>query len=109
MLQYYDEDSDIDNSNEDGAIVCGSPNEVENDANDGFFFDSYSTDSISTKHRNTGENRGHVWTRIALQASDQLRQRVAFALAQILVVVPDQIGDSAHRTEKNFLPLKNED
>ena len=77
---------------------------MENDVNEGFAFDSYFTDSISTNHRNTGENCGHLWTMIALQASDQLRQRVAFALAQILVVVPDQIGDSAHRTERNFLP-----
>ena len=35
-----------------------------------------------------------VWTEIALTADDQLRQRVAWALAQILVVSPGAIDDS---------------
>ena len=32
-----------------------------------------------------------VWSMIALESSDQLRQRMAWALSQILVVTPNQV------------------
>ena len=34
----------------------------------------------------------NVWSMIALSASDQLRQKTAWALSQILVVTPDQVS-----------------
>ena len=40
------------------------------------------------------EQRVTVWTEIALKAQDQLRQRVAWALSQIMVVSPDLIKGS---------------
>ena len=39
-----------------------------------------------------------VWTEIAMTGSDQLRQRMAWALAQIITVVPINI-DAYDRTE----------
>ena len=35
----------------------------------------------------------NAWATIALTSGDQLRQRMAWALSQILVVTPNQIGD----------------
>lgn len=40
---------------------------------------------------NKFSHRERVWATIALNSTDQLRQRVAWAFAQLLVVVPDQI------------------
>lgn len=39
-----------------------------------------------------------VWTEIAMNSNDQLRQRMAWALAQIITVVPNNI-DAYDRTE----------
>ncbi len=39
---------------------------------------------------------------IFLTANDQLRQRVAFALSQILVVTPNQISSDSRETEIYF-------
>lgn len=47
-------------------------------------------------------NRQSAWFKVALTARDQLRQRVAFALSQILVVSDVSLGDDS-RTE----PLAN--
>ena len=33
----------------------------------------------------------HVWSMIALESNDQLRQRMAWALSQILIVTPNQV------------------
>lgn len=40
---------------------------------------------------------------IALESNDQLRQRVAWALAQILVLVPDQIESIGWSQSEVFL------
>lgn len=37
--------------------------------------------------------KSNVWNMIALSAQDQLRQRMAWALSQILVVTPKQINE----------------
>jgi hypothetical protein len=79
-----------------GVLVCGSPNECANDPSVGYQFDV-----------NTGQDtewglwrqREYVWTMVALNAEDQLRQRVAWALSQILVVVPSAVGISSSHTE----------
>lgn len=67
-------------------VVCGSPNEVKNDPT--------KTNVFSVPLDNAFEHRvlkKDVWNMIALSGTDQLRQRVAFALSQILVVSPKQI------------------
>ncbi len=42
-----------------------------------------------------------IWTMTALQAADQLRQRVAWALAQLLVIVRDAIQNDDLKTESH--------
>lgn len=39
-----------------------------------------------------GSQKKNVWSTIALESNDQLRQRMAWALSQILVVSPQEIG-----------------
>jgi len=79
-----------------GVLVCGSPNESANDPSLGYQFDvSTGQDTESGLER----QREYVWTMVGLNAEDQLRQRVAWALSQILVVVPSAIGISSSQTE----------
>lgn len=79
---------------------CGSPGEVANDPNLGnrFPFAQTRQDEVQFITRNsvdmlinTDNIKTSVWTMIALNARDQLRQRMAFALAQILVVTIAQV------------------
>jgi len=75
---YFGPPNDGDDSK---ILVCGSPGEVSNDRDQGFYFDvnnDYATSSLDK-----GFSRQHVWIMIAMSASDQLRQRVAWALAQV--------------------------
>ena len=68
--------------NEDNKIlVCGSPGEVANDKNKEFLFDA--DIGFSTTGWDVSRNRKYVWIMTALGASDQLRQRVAWALSQV--------------------------
>jgi hypothetical protein len=80
------------------VIVCGSPFEVANvhsvssgTINRGGF-------DMATRYNKTSydweleEQRVSIWMETALKAQDQLRQRVAWALSQILVVSPGSIG-----------------
>jgi hypothetical protein len=39
-----------------------------------------------------GEQKKTVWTMLALQGDDQLRQRIAFALSQIFAISPVFLG-----------------
>eukprot|EP00536_Pseudo-nitzschia_multiseries_P010764 jgi/Psemu1/204058/e_gw1.338.42.1 len=79
------------------TIVCGSPYEVAN---------THPTDTGSlgrgsfdllTKYNRTlplkrlEGQRETVWLEIALSGEDQLRQRMAWALSQILVISPDSL------------------
>jgi len=80
-----------------GVVVCGSPGEVANDQSKGGVFE------VATGLQNPpyyiGDNRKFVWTMLALNATDQFRQRVAWALAQILVVVKSAIGSEEDMAE----------
>jgi cullin-associated NEDD8-dissociated protein 1 len=80
-----------------GFEACGSPGEVANDPALGHRYYSYLSDGLnqpSYNQRDTLDGTDHagtigkevVWTNIAVTAPDQLRQRVAWALAQIFVV-----------------------
>ena len=67
-----------------GVVTCGSPDEVANDPTLGQYFVP-----VSEKQTDWGleDQKGDIWFENALFAPDQLRQRVAYALSQILVVV----------------------
>ncbi len=89
----------------EGVVVCGSRGEVANNlnipvekANRFKFFETAS----SVFFNGFGRQRENVWSMIALEAPDQLRQRVAWALSQILVVTPNQI-DNADLISECFL------
>ena len=72
-----------------GILVCGSPREVENDPELGQVFEiTHGRDTAWNLHR----QREWVWYNIAIEKSDQLRQRMAWALAQVLVIARDAIA-----------------
>jgi hypothetical protein len=87
------------------VMVCGSPYEVAtvHSAESGPLFKGGFDMHTSENHTTWGlsEQRSSIWIHIALNAPDQLRQRVAFALSQILVVSPNSI-ESDDLTE-NFV------
>ena len=71
------------------TVICGSPGEVANDLElDGEVhrggFD-FCTPENQEECRNDRETRQIVWTTNVLTAEDQLRQRMAWALSQIMV------------------------
>ena len=73
------------------TVVCGSPGEVANDltANGETLRGAFSvyTEFNNTNGRNDNDKQT-VWMTVALTAPDQLRQRMAWALSQILVRFP---------------------
>ncbi|CAE7942256.1 unnamed protein product, partial [Symbiodinium necroappetens] len=88
------------------AEVCGSPGEVANDLAAGHQYSFH----VSEDHLDTAFDvdydtpaevpdlgRASIWTMLAFEAPDQLRQRMAWALAQIFVVAPDDA--TARHTE----------
>ena len=78
VTKYFDPSDD---GNDSKILVCGSPGEVSSNRDKGFFFDV--SNDYSTATWLTWSNRKYVWIMIALNASDQLRQRVAWALSQV--------------------------
>ncbi|KAI2512165.1 Protein of unknown function (DUF1501) [Fragilaria crotonensis] len=85
-------------------LVCGSPNEVANDAALGGsdYYGAFVTwaQYFSTTFDNElFKQRKYVWSSVALEASDQLRQRVAWALSQILVISPTGVRRGLTMTE----------
>ena len=81
-----------------GLEVCGSPGEVANDPTSGnqykTFFngdqDNIPDHALDQDHGNQ-ESKQMIWYTIALTANDQLRQRIAWALAQIFVVTENDV------------------
>jgi hypothetical protein len=87
-----------------GILICGSPYEVANDLDFGGSvgrgaFDSRNVDFLSTGEVEFHKQKRIVWTEISFSAKDQLRQRVAWALSQILVVTPKAVSDGEYITE----------
>eukprot|EP00547_Thalassionema_nitzschioides_P008451 CAMPEP_0194227304 /NCGR_PEP_ID=MMETSP0156-20130528/42790_1 /TAXON_ID=33649 /ORGANISM="Thalassionema nitzschioides, Strain L26-B" /LENGTH=2008 /DNA_ID=CAMNT_0038959783 /DNA_START=685 /DNA_END=6711 /DNA_ORIENTATION=- len=83
----------------EGVLVCGSPNEVANDLSLGREL-SYSL-AKNENDKDTSQltrQKKQVWATIVLKAKDQLRQKLAWALSQILALTPRQI-DSVYETE----------
>ena len=88
------------------AEVCGSPGEVANDLDLGHQYSFHVPEapvdtSFDVDYDRPQEvpdlSRASSWTMLALEAPDQLRQRMAWALAQIFVVAPDDA--TARHTE----------
>ena len=79
---------------------CGSPGEVANDPSLGnrYFIGQYHQDEVQFPTESAIDYKMYhahiktsVWTMLALNAPDQLRQRMAFALSQIPVVTIAQV------------------
>jgi hypothetical protein len=78
LTSFYDQEV---NGVSGGILVCGSPGEVSNEKQYGFYFDV--DNSYQTGYWGAGDNRRHSWIMLSLSAQDQLRQRVAWAFAQV--------------------------
>ncbi len=86
VMEYFGQDSA---SSGGGIMVCGSPFEVANDPSYGKVFQVMhrrDTDGDQDPHRES------TWLHLALTANDQLRQRVAWAMAQTLVIAEKAIS-----------------
>lgn len=81
------------------TMVCGSPGEVASDPTLGNRYRtrlSAEGDKVGSMGLNypvgVNDEKQTVWTTIVLSAPDQLRQRVAFALSQIVVIGEEGLG-----------------
>ncbi len=88
----------------ENVVVCGSEGEVATDFN---------LDTSDPKFSTFGHHHNMIQNSLSLQlqavpymiylnAEDQLRQRMAFALSQILVVTPNQVDNDDRETEIYF-------
>eukprot|EP00934_Nitzschia_sp_Nitz4_P009303 Nitzschia sp. Nitz4//scaffold91_size79674//72229//78877//NITZ4_005380-RA/size79674-augustus-gene-0.83-mRNA-1//1//CDS//3329560139//9293//frame0 len=91
------------NYTQPGTIVCGSPNEVSNDPFLGGSESNGAFDALTTRYQTSyyqmAAQRSMIWTHAALNDPGQLRQRVAWALAQILVISPGSLSNADWLTE----------
>jgi len=94
VAQHFGETSSIGGS---GVVVCGSPFEAPNDPSEGYQFDMTTRRNIDLW--GLGSQREHLWVMVGLTSVDQLRQRVAWALSQLLVVVPGAVSIADSHTE----------
>ena len=81
-----------------GTIVCGSHGEVANDRTLRSPFDFRSNEEQVTSSDVLDNQRHVVWYEVGKNAPDQLRQRMAFALSEIITIVPQNI-DAVTYTE----------
>jgi hypothetical protein len=83
--------------NTGGTLVCGSQGEVAPDPtqDDHFEIQLYDVDTLDSM-KPLASPRQTIWTHHALYSSDQLRQRMAWALSQILAVTPDELTGSGY-------------
>ena len=82
-----------------GTIVCGSVGEVSNDPALGEVFNVGSEDEVTTPTDVLRNQKQVVWTEVNLYSMDQLRQRTAWALAQMIPTVPGDI-EGEYKSEK---------
>eukprot|EP00934_Nitzschia_sp_Nitz4_P007090 Nitzschia sp. Nitz4//scaffold25_size161228//48616//54500//NITZ4_002422-RA/size161228-snap-gene-0.22-mRNA-1//-1//CDS//3329544562//7080//frame0 len=86
-----------------GTVVCGSPYEVANEpflggsVRRGAFEAEYA--QVQAASELMPEQRNKIWSHIILNDHGQLRQRVAWALAQILAISPGSLSGVDVATE----------
>jgi len=95
VIQHFGAAADISGA---GVLVCGSVGEVANDKSLGSIFD-YHTGIDRYVNFGHGDSRIFTWVMIALTGGDQLRQRIAWAISQIIIVVKDHIRDQRSKPE----------
>ena len=78
-----------------GVITCGSVGEVSNDPTFGALFDTDNNFEETSGANEHQQQKSKVWTAINLFENDQLRQRMAWALSQILTIVPGNIDGNS--------------
>lgn len=78
--------------NTGGTLVCGSQGEVAPDPYLEDYFEIRTSDTDTLSDNNVAQ-RQTVWIDRALNSQDQLRQKMAWALSQILVVDPSVLTD----------------
>lgn len=83
---------------EGGVVVCGSVGEVSNDPSLSEVYEVRSEEVLVTSSTTMNNQKQVIWSEIAKDGTDQLRQRMAWALAQIITTVPANI-DAFDRTE----------
>ena len=89
-----------------GVVVCGSMGEVSNDPSFTEVFDVSSNEFTVSSSDTLNNQKSVVWTEVALYGDDQLRQRMAWALAQIITTVPGEIPIS-HFPNSHFVTQHN--
>jgi hypothetical protein len=99
VAQNYDASPDF--STAGATLVCGSPGEVANDPVNGALYDMENPEEDTTYDDYMHQQKTKVWTMIALNSADQLRQRMAWALSQIVTVVEGNID--AHDLTEIYL------
>jgi len=94
-------------------ISCGSPGEIANDPAKGHHesmrianmdWDN-NFDNRYMHHKWAQLSKGSVWTNTALNAKDQLRQRMAWSLSQIFVTSATDFGSSSTELWLNFYDI----
>jgi hypothetical protein len=81
----------------DAVVVCGSPGEVGNGDSKQNVFRFNGVGYIKAKSiEDLERQKSNVWSMIALESSDQLRQRTAWALSQILAISPNQVSNTCN-------------
>jgi len=81
-----------------GIVICGSMGEVSNDPTLTEVFDVRSNEHTTSSSDSYNNQKQVVWAEVALYSADQLRQRMAWALSQVVTTVPANI-DAYDRTE----------
>ena len=85
---------------ERAIVVCGSDQEVANNPSGSSVFQFKESTDVKGNAEFASQKKS-VWTMIAMNSIDQLRQRVAWALSQILVITPNQIRNT--ESAENYL------
>ncbi len=82
VTNFFDDTSKSDVSK---VMVCGTPGEVHNEKAEGLLFDAHTGfyTILSINGYEKWDNRLYVWFMIALEGSDQVRQRVAWVFSQV--------------------------
>jgi uncharacterized protein (DUF1501 family)/uncharacterized protein (DUF1800 family) len=90
------------------GVVCGSPDEVGNDETEYGSIERGAFDAATNRNRTTPDvilshQRLNIWMDSALNVPDQLRQKIAWALAQLLVITPSDVEVTKSDLTETFL------